>query len=447
MTTNAIIPFDSTAAAPGSAVAEVPAHLVALFGDSANITPRFSINQLSYRGKTWRRVVEGEETPLTRTTSEGDVEPIPIVNLVILDHNKSRSRAYYEGAFEEGKNSAPRCYSGDGVAPDASVKEPCAATCATCPNAVKGSKITEQGKQSTLCSPFKRVAVVPSSNIGQHPAMLLRLAQTSVWDKDNGENEAKGWYAWDQYLDMLRARGAKHTAVVETRVKFDMRMAYPKLLFSASRWMNPDEASQIKQLLADKEKEIGDILNGSNAAHDGVSGQPTTAPADPAAAAAAQAAAAVTKAATTTPAATPAPTQPPVKANAPKPPPKPTQAPVKMVPKMTAKAGEFTYEQLVAEGWDHDTMLSEGMIEMVAEKPAAPKPPAKPSAPKPPAKAKPAADAGQQAEDSGDAFAAAGKPAAPAATNTQPPAAATVVTDTPAGLADLLSGWDDGGDS
>jgi hypothetical protein len=374
---------------------------------------------------------------LTRKNGEGDDEPIPIVNLVILDHNKSRSRAYYEGAFEEGKNSSPRCYSGDGVAPDASVKEPCAATCATCPNAVKGSKITENGKQSTLCSPFKRVAVVPSSNIGQHPAMLLRLAQTSVWDKDNGENESKGWYAWDQYLDMLRARGAKHTAVVETRVKFDMRMAYPKLLFSASRWLNPEEATHVKALLAEKEKEIGDILNGSNAAHDGVSGQPAAAAAqatkgvvDPVASAAAAVAAQAAVA----------------KAAAPKPPPKPTPAPtpapVKVVRKMTAKAGEFTYEQMLAEGWDDESLLADGMMELVADKSAAPKPPAKPKGPpKPPAK--PAA----QVEDAGgaDPFAAAAKPAttAPAATNTAPAAATTVVTDTPAGLSDLLSGWDD----
>lgn len=91
---------------------------------------------------------------------------------------------------------------------------------------MKGSKITDCGTQSTLCAPFKRIAVVPSAQIGKHPAMLLRLAQTSVWDKDNASNEAQGWYAWDQYLDMLRARGAKHTAAVETRVKFDMHMTY-----------------------------------------------------------------------------------------------------------------------------------------------------------------------------------------------------------------------------
>lgn len=263
---SAIIPFSANENS-------VPAHLADLFGDAGNIAAKLSINQLSYRGKVWRRVVDGEETQLTRKSPEGDVEPVPIVSLIVLDHNKGRSRAYYPGNFEEGKNAAPACYSGDGVTPDSDVKEPCAKTCATCPNSVKGSKITESGKQSTLCSPFKRVAVVPTQGVGKHPVMLLRLAQTSVWDKDNGENEAKGWFAWDQYLDMLRARGAKHTAAVETKVKFDLRVAYPKLLFSAARWLNADEAAAAKMRLTESADDIKGILTGEHA-NDGMAGKP-----------------------------------------------------------------------------------------------------------------------------------------------------------------------------
>jgi hypothetical protein len=259
-----IIPFNS-----GS---DVPAHLAALFDAEGNIAPRASLDQLSYRGKVWRRIVDGEETQLTRTNGDGDTEPVPIVSIVVLDHNKGRSRAYYAGAFEDGKNAAPDCYSGDGVVPDAGVKEPCASTCATCPHSVKGSKITEAGKQTTACSPFKRVAVVPSQGIGKHKVMLLRLAQTSVWDKDNAENETKGWYAWDQYLDMLRARGAKHTAAVETKVKFDINKPYPKLLFSAARWLNPEEATTAKGRLAADAEVIEKILTGAGD-KDGVMGQ------------------------------------------------------------------------------------------------------------------------------------------------------------------------------
>lgn len=274
-----LIPFD----AKGK---DVPAHLAALFGGEGdgNIGPRITINQLSYRGKTFRRVVDGEEIAITRKDADsGEMVPVAVVNVVVLDHNKNRSRAYYDGEFEEGKNQAPKCFSGDGVKPDPSVSEPCSATCATCPNAVKGSKITPQGKQTTKCAPYKRIAVVPVSSIDTHVPLLLRLAQTSVWDKEN-RHEAEGWYAWDQYLDMLRARGAKHTAAVETRVKFDVDVAYPKLLFSASRWLAPDEAAAVKRKLDTDKDVIDNILNGKQS-EDGVPGQPPAA--TPAASAAA----------------------------------------------------------------------------------------------------------------------------------------------------------------
>lgn len=373
-----IIPFSPT----GN---DVPAHLVALFDGDGNIAPKLSINQLSYRGKVWRRIVEGEETQLTRKSAEGDVEPVPIVSLVILDHNKGRSRAYYPGSFEEGKNTAPTCFSGDGVKPDASVKEPCAATCATCPNSVKGSKITENNKQTTACSPFKRVAVVPSQAIGKHPAMLLRLAQTSIWDKDNGENEAKGWYAWDQYLDMLRARGAQHTAAVETKVKFDLRMAYPKLLFSASRWLSPEEAMAAKQRLADSADEIATILTGE-ADKDGMTGIATAVEdtgADPAVGAAEKAAA--EKAA------------------------------------VDAAAAE----------------KKAAAAKKAAEKKAAEKAAAD----------KAAADAASAEDDGGvwgaePAVTKAASTAAPTAAAATPVETTPVVNGTPAGLADLLDGWD-----
>lgn len=266
-----IIPF------AGGEATQLPAHIAALFDDeNSNMQAKANIDQLSYRGKIWRVVVKGEGHIIQRTNQEtGEIEPLGIVSLVILDHNKQRSRAYYPGAYEDGKNAAPTCYSKDGVTPDSSVKEPQAATCATCQWSVKGSKITESSKQSTACSPFKRIAVVPSQRVAQHAPLLLRLAQTSVWDKNNGDNEAKGWYAWDQYLDMLRARGAKHTAAVETRVKFDISVPYPKLLFSASRWLNPEEAAAAKERLTTDADVITTILEG-RADLDGVTGQPAT---------------------------------------------------------------------------------------------------------------------------------------------------------------------------
>jgi hypothetical protein len=260
---NEIIPFGSSS--------EVPAHLAALFGDS-NIAARANTNQLSVRGKVWRLVVDGKETPVMRKNADGDEEAVQSITVVVLDHNKARSRAFYPGAYEEGKNSAPTCYSADGIKPDASVTAPVSPTCAACPNSVKGSKITEAGKQSTLCSVYKRICVVPSGAITPHPPLLVKLPQTSIWDKDGGVN---GWFAYDQYMDMLRQKGVKHTGYVETKMKFDVNTAFPKLMFSAARWLSPDEAAAVSEKLKTDAVAIADILSAAADA-DGVTGTPAT---------------------------------------------------------------------------------------------------------------------------------------------------------------------------
>jgi hypothetical protein len=156
---------------------------------------------------------------------------------------------------------------------------------------VKGSKITPAGKETTACSVFKRLVIVPLTNL-ESTAMLLRLAQTSMWDKNNDENEAKGYYAWDQYLDMLRARGATHTGLVATKVRFDSRVAYPKLLFAASRWLEDEEIADVKPRF--EAEDVLKLLNASEVAAaarkpkaaDGDDDEPAPAPAKKKAAAA-----------------------------------------------------------------------------------------------------------------------------------------------------------------
>jgi hypothetical protein len=236
--------------------APVPAHVQKFQSEHENIPEKIQIDQLSFRGKVWRQVIGGEENALLNA----EEEPVSTVHVVVLNHNKSRSRAYYEGAYEEGKSQPPACWSMDGETPDDSVKEPQSPTCAKCKWSVKGSKITPQGKEVTACSVFKRIAVIPLSNLESKP-MLLRLAQTSMWDKNNEENEAKGYYAWDQYLDMLRTRGALHTGVVATKIRFDSRVAYPKLVFAASRWLADEEMEIVAPLF--ESEGVQKLLNAS----------------------------------------------------------------------------------------------------------------------------------------------------------------------------------------
>lgn len=233
---NQLLPFTQAA---------IPAHIAAFAASDSNIGPKDTTPQLSTRGKVFRIIVDGQETPMTKVDKDtGETVPVNMIKVIILDYNKARSRSYYESGFDPDKPQAPACWSSDGKTPDETVPVKQSATCGNCPRAVKGSKITASGKPSTECAQNKRVAVIPASKL-DFPALLLRLAVTSIWDKDNAINEDKGYYAWDQYMDHLRQNGVPHTGLVVTNVKFDLRKEYPKLVFKAAEWVSPEMLAEL----------------------------------------------------------------------------------------------------------------------------------------------------------------------------------------------------------
>ena len=244
-----IVPFQ---AASGAIV--VPEHLAALFG-AGNLSQGESIPHLSTKGKVWKIVKEGNETPLMTTDADGNSNPTPVVKVVILDATPGRSRTYYSGTYTEGSNAKPTCHSYDGIKPASDSDEPQFANCQACPHAIKGSKITDQGYATTACAPNKILALVPSNKL-DFDVLRLRLAITSVYDKDNAE-EVKGWYALDQYQKYLKSRGVTHTAMVETSMKFDSSTAYPKVLFRASGMLSEEAMTKTAKLaVSDEVKSI-----------------------------------------------------------------------------------------------------------------------------------------------------------------------------------------------
>lgn len=237
--------------------AQMPAHVAAAFAEESNIQKKVSIPTLSIAGKKFSMKIGGETTILTKVDAEtGEKVNLSFVNVVVLDQNPNRSRTYFAKAYVSGENQVPECYSSDGKKPDADVKTPCAATCAACPNSVKGSRIKE-GREGYACESKKRLAVWPSAMLSNPtlglPPLQLILPITSVWDKENKQNDAEGWFAWDNYTDMLRGMGVTHTGQIITRIKFD-NTEHPKLLFKAIRWLDDAEHAQFHEI--DKIKAI-----------------------------------------------------------------------------------------------------------------------------------------------------------------------------------------------
>ena len=205
-----------------------------------NLQQRNSINQLTFRGKVWRAIIEGDE----KVVMNEDGDPKSTIHVVILNQNPARSRSYYEGQYKEGENRMPTCYSSDGITPDSEVEKPCGTTCASCPMAAKGSRINADGSPGVACSTFKNLAVIPADDL-EFPAMRLRLPQTSIWDK---ETEGQEWMAFDQYMNKLRGAGLPNSALVVTKVKFDTSKAYPKLLFALDMTHSPKYKALLSEL-------------------------------------------------------------------------------------------------------------------------------------------------------------------------------------------------------
>ncbi len=234
--------------------AALPAYLTDAIDDlGTNIPDRQTVPSLSYEGKTWQIVKDGNKTKLQAANSDGDMVPIPIMRVVVLNFNADRGRAYYPGSYDPSKTDRPTCWSADGREPDPSVVEKQSTLCQGCPMSVKGSKVAE-GREMVACSQHRMIAVVPGFEISGDP-LRLKIAVTSDYDKEIVEH---GWFAFRQYVDFLKSRGITHTGLVVTKIKFDMNAQYPKLLFAMDRLLTPAEVGEMKAQL--KNPKVADLL-------------------------------------------------------------------------------------------------------------------------------------------------------------------------------------------
>jgi hypothetical protein len=184
-----------------------------------------SMKRISTKGGVFRLIAGGKEVAAIEDRH---------LDVVIVNAAPKVSRTFYAGQFVEGQATAPNCWSADGDLPDASVAEPQAKSCATCPQNVKGSG---QG-DSRACRFSQRLAVVLANDI-EGDVMQLTLAATSIFGKEDGDKRPLQAYA--RYL---AAQNISPETLV-TRLKFDTKAAVPKLFFQPVRWLDDTEFSTI----------------------------------------------------------------------------------------------------------------------------------------------------------------------------------------------------------
>ncbi len=200
---------------------------------------------LSIRGGRFHIRSTGNDEPIVDAAGV----PVSSYDVVILKARPNRSRAYYEGDYEEGEGGVPMCQSLDGIAPGGRFETAQAPTCAACPYSVWGSATsTASGKAITACREHQRLAVVPAPacdpatlaatgppdiilNAAHDGAMLLRVPGTSS-------------KALAHYGAKLDTRTVAVAAVV-TRLSFEPSAAYPSLLFNPVRALNADERARV----------------------------------------------------------------------------------------------------------------------------------------------------------------------------------------------------------
>ena len=155
--------------------------------------------------------VAGNERPATLMDQQGRI----YIDLVIFDASPHPNRMFFEGIYDPSQGTPPDCFSDNGIGPSTQSRNPQSATCATCPNAVWGSKVTPQGKQVPACQTGKKLAVLV---VGDPSGMAYEFrVPPGSFNVQPGADPQEGGWTW--YVKALKGHNMELFDVV-TRVTF-----------------------------------------------------------------------------------------------------------------------------------------------------------------------------------------------------------------------------------
>lgn len=222
-----IIPFDS-----GNLPAYLRSAEAAGINDDLTAHASSGFPVLSIKGKTFSVSRGGDRTVLMNPKDPDSTASS--LELVILKANKGTSKVFYTKGYVEGAEATkPDCFSNEGTKPDASVEKPQSKSCAVCPKAQWGSKISDDGRKGKACQDSVRIAVAAADAIND--PMLLRVPPASI-------------KALGEFGDLLKKRGGGKLAynMVVTRVGFVAEEASPKLTFKPVGMLSDEAYALVK---------------------------------------------------------------------------------------------------------------------------------------------------------------------------------------------------------
>ena len=201
----------------------IPAHIKSRQLDdvTSSLAGGGGVKRISIRGGVFRLMDGGQEIAVREDRS---------LNMVVVNAAPHISRTFYEGTYEEGKTSAPDCWSADGVTPASDAFNPQASACIDCPQNIKGSGSGD----SRACRFSQRLAVVLDNDINGD-VYQLTLPSQSIFGKP--ENDRMPMQPYARYLKAQRTP----ITVVVTEARFDTKSATPRLTFKRIRWLDETE--------------------------------------------------------------------------------------------------------------------------------------------------------------------------------------------------------------
>lgn len=181
--------------------------------------------RISIKGGVFREMVGNKEV---RTSEER------AIGVIIVKAAASVHRTYFAGAYVEGQNASPTCWSSNNQTPDASVPadQKQAGKCMDCGQNIKGSASQGDGR---ACRFSQRIAVLIEGETAKREIYQVICPATSVF----GDGE-KGKLPLQAYGRHLKAHNTPVAGVI-TEMRFDTASPTPKLVFKPVRPITEDE--------------------------------------------------------------------------------------------------------------------------------------------------------------------------------------------------------------
>jgi hypothetical protein len=186
--------------------------------------------RISIKGGVFREMIGNKEV---RTSDDR------AINVIIIKAAPTLHRTYFEGAYVEGQNASPTCWSSNNQTPDAAVPEDQkqARKCMDCPQNIKGSASQGDGR---ACRYQQRIAVLLEGETAKREVYQVICPSTSVF----GDGE-KGKLPLQAYGRHLNANNTPVAAVI-TEMRFDTSSPTPKLIFKPVRPITEDEYEDVE---------------------------------------------------------------------------------------------------------------------------------------------------------------------------------------------------------